>query len=204
MSGTITLGGQTLASHDTASNTSSIVVDQLTSPIVNATQLNTNGIKLNNSGLVLTKFETGTWDVELQWMYQGYIASSTDWGTNVIVATGLYTRIGNLVYITIPWIGGNVIPQDAICIERYRGLPYLAAEYATLQCGRIRGGSMRYNTNIYTTVAGPPDAYILKGDNTIQFRCEKIGADHTGFPYIATKAGSNLPTVSGFYMTDED
>jgi len=36
MAGTITLGGQTLASHDTASNTSSIVVDQL----------NTNGIEI--------------------------------------------------------------------------------------------------------------------------------------------------------------
>ena len=203
MAGTITLGGQTLASHDTASNTSSIVVDQLTSPIMNAAQLKTNGIEFNNSGLVLTKFETGTWDILLQWLYQGYTGHADDYGTPVSVGTGLYTRIGNLVYITTGWVAEDKIPQDAIAVILYSGLPFTAAEYSELTCGRVRGGSMRYNTGIYTDI----DAYrafINKGQNKISFICERIGADHTGFVYIPTKSGSNLPAVSGFYMTDEE
>ena len=195
MAGTITLGGQTLASHDTASNTSSIVVDQL----------NTNGIELNNSGLVLTKFETGTWSPTLQWIGWGYVGSADQYGTPVSdICTGLYTRIGNLVYITTPWIPENKIPQDAICVVRYDGLPYAAAEYSQLHCGRARGSSMRYNTSINTTDAYPPYAYIDKGNYSIDFKCERVGYDHTGFLYIPTKTGSNLPSVSGFYMTDED
>jgi hypothetical protein len=204
MAGTITLGGQTLASHDTASNTSSIVVDQLTSPIMNAAQLKTNGIEFNNSGLVLTKFETGTWNISLEFLYQGYIGNSSDYGTPVTIGTGLYTRIGNLVYITTGWIGGDKIPQDAIAVKLYSGLPFTAAEYSELTCGRVRGGSMRYNTSISTTDMDAYRAYVNKDQNEIGFIVERIGVDHTGFIYIPTKSGSNLPSVSGFYMTDEE
>jgi len=202
MAGTITLGGQTLASHDTASNTSSIVVDQLTSPIMNAAQLKTNGIEFNNSGLVLTKFETGTFQPQMIAFGPGaYRGSSNDYIDPYPLSESYYTRIGNLVYINIP--ATLSVPQDEIAIYVYQNLPFEPTRTSLLTCGLARGAQWRYADSIESSKLAGPIAYANKG-KYISFAYERTDQDYSGYIYIPTASGSNLPSISGFYMTDEE